>query len=266
MIKIISPWSHTGGSTIAYIDLCNLFNESGLDCTFYGPHDFHLDKCKSRKISYVLDANIKEDDHVIMHHILPIEKINCKKVILSCHEKHSFPIATKFNGVNNNYIDKVHFITEEQRKWHCIFPEESVIIGNYINLPFKINKSKNTNCAGVIGSIELRKRTFESVQKAIFDGFTSVKLYGNILDKDYFNFIMTAFGDKVKYMGYSNNKKLIYESVDKVYHLSRYEIACLVQGECKILGVPFEGSEFCPDYPIWTKDEILKKWKDTLEI
>ena len=49
-IKILSGWSNVGGSTTAFINLCNLLNSEGYDCTFYGPHDWHIDKCKSGKL------------------------------------------------------------------------------------------------------------------------------------------------------------------------------------------------------------------------
>ena len=47
MVKIISGYSEKGGSTTAFINLTNIFNENGIDCVFYGPHQWHLDKCKS---------------------------------------------------------------------------------------------------------------------------------------------------------------------------------------------------------------------------
>ena len=51
MIKICTGWSNPGGSTTAFINLCNLFNESGHECTMYGPHDWHLTKCKGDNIN-----------------------------------------------------------------------------------------------------------------------------------------------------------------------------------------------------------------------
>ena len=264
MIKILSSWTHPGGSTVANIDLCNLFNKHGMDATFYGVEDFPADKCKYQKIKSFMDMNISKDDFLIIHHVIPEVKFGAKKVIYSSHEKHSMPIVNHMLDKRKIMFDKVHFITEEQRKWHCVFPEESFVIGNYINLGFDLQDKKPTGCAGVIGTIEERKRTFESVKKAIEDGFEKVLLFGTG-KKDYLNHILSSFPDKVEYMGYATNKKIIYSSIDKVYHLSRYEIACLVQGECKILGIPFEGSEFCPDYPIWTEDQIINAWKEQLQ-
>ena len=51
MIKIISGWSNLGGSTESFIKLCNLFNDNNLECVYYGPHNYHLDKCKSDHLS-----------------------------------------------------------------------------------------------------------------------------------------------------------------------------------------------------------------------
>lgn len=267
MIKILSNWSNPGGSTEAYIDLCNLFNKNGIDCTFYGPHPYHLGRCKSKQIKNANELNLTRDDNLILHHSIPTAKVQVRKVILSCHEKHSFPIAWEAlkQGGSFNW-DKIHFITEEQRKWHSIFPEEAVVIGNVINLGFTLENKPVTGCAGVVGSVEKRKRTFESVQKAISDGFQKVRLFGAVHDKNYLNHILEKFGDKVEVMGFAADKKQIYSSIDKVYHLSRWEIACLVQGECKVLGIPFEGSEFCPDYPIWKEADVLSAWKQVLDL
>lgn len=267
MIKIFSPWTNPGGSTEAYIDLCNLFNNSGFDCIFYGPHDYHLDKCKSRKIRHESELKLSMSDNLIMHHFVPSSRPQVRKLILSTHEKHSFPIAWEIMRKGNPWCwDKIHFITEEQRKWHSIFPEESVVIGNVIKLDFDLLQSKSTGCAGVIGTVEPRKRTFESVKKAVSDGFQKIKLFGMSNDPVYLELITSTFGDKVEFMGFNRNKKQIYTSIDKVYHLARWEVACLVQGECKVLGMPFEGSEFCPDYPLWKEEDVLSSWIKVLDL
>lgn len=265
MIKIFSAWTNPGGSTVAYIDLCNLFNKHGMDCMFFGTGDYPQDKCNYKQIKNWNDLFLKNDDFLIIHHLHPPIKFGVKKIIFSCHEKHSFPVAVNIGTPFWEIIDSFHFITDEQRRWHSVFPEESFVIGNYINLGFTLENKRPTGCAGVIGTIENRKRTFESVKKAISDGYKKVLLYGTGPDANYLDDIYRAFGDKVEHRGYVQNKKEIYSSIDKVYHLSRWEIACLVQGECKILGIPFEGSEFCPDYPIWTEDQIINAWKEQLQ-
>ena len=45
MIKILTGYSEKGGSTTALINLTNKFNEANIDCTLYGPHNWHLNQC-----------------------------------------------------------------------------------------------------------------------------------------------------------------------------------------------------------------------------
>ena len=53
MIKIISGFSSMGGSTEAFINLTNSLNEKGYETCFYGPHEYHLDKCNSKLIKEI---------------------------------------------------------------------------------------------------------------------------------------------------------------------------------------------------------------------
>ena len=93
-IKILSGWSAPGGSTVAFINLCNLFNERGYDCTFYGPHEWHLDKCKAGHLSECpIDYNSEEGENLIVHYLkFPPNLPPQNKVILACHEKDVFPV------------------------------------------------------------------------------------------------------------------------------------------------------------------------------
>ena len=86
MVKIFSGWTNKGGSTVALINLTNALNERGVDCIFYGPHDWHLDKCKSGKLEGG-NLPIDGDDNVIFHFLQLKERPNAKKVLLTCHEK-----------------------------------------------------------------------------------------------------------------------------------------------------------------------------------
>ena len=56
-IKILTGYSDKGGSTVAFTNLCNLLNSSGYDCTFYGPHTWHLSKSKSDLIHNLRDRD-----------------------------------------------------------------------------------------------------------------------------------------------------------------------------------------------------------------
>ena len=90
MIKIISGWSNKGGSTFALINLTNELNKFGLDTTFYGPHEWHLDKCKSDKLQ---NLKLTEKDIVISHFINLGLRPKVKKIVLFCHEKNLFEVG-----------------------------------------------------------------------------------------------------------------------------------------------------------------------------
>ncbi len=71
MIKIISGFTEKGGSTTFFINLTNFLNENGIDCTFYGNQNYHMDKCKSGNI----DKDLKyEPDDVIITHFLQLQE------------------------------------------------------------------------------------------------------------------------------------------------------------------------------------------------
>ena len=87
-IAIVSGWTNPGGSTVHFIELCNLLYDNGFDCTFYGPHSWHLDKCKADNTNNV---NITKDDVLISHYI-SVKKTLAKYHILSCHETNMFAL------------------------------------------------------------------------------------------------------------------------------------------------------------------------------
>ena len=63
MVKIVSGYTEKGGSTTAFINLTNFLNDNGIECVFYGPHEWHLNKCKS---SLITDLKYEEEDIVIL--------------------------------------------------------------------------------------------------------------------------------------------------------------------------------------------------------
>ena len=65
-VKLLSGWSNPGGSTHHHIALTNLLNSKGVECVFYGPHDYHLDKCKSD----TLDKLQLGPEHILISHFL----------------------------------------------------------------------------------------------------------------------------------------------------------------------------------------------------
>lgn len=259
MIKIISGYSEKGGSTSAFIDLTNEFNKQGMDCTFYGPHNWHLDKCKSG----ILNSGfvVGKDDLLIAHFLRLNSRPEAKKVILHCHEKWWFRV-----GEVKQYWDSVVFLHEEHRKYHSSYTGPSVIIPNLKPDLKPSEKAGLELVAGIIGSIEDRKQTHISIQRALADGCEKIKLYGQISDKTYFDkFVSPLLDDRIELVGYSTDKQSMYDSIGRVYHSSKGEVACLVKDECWLTNTEFFGnSETENVVSTLTNAEIIELWKQIL--
>jgi hypothetical protein len=143
-----------------------------------------------------------------------------------------------------------------------------VIIPNFKEDLKPINKSELTNIAGIIGTIEDRKQTHISIERALSDGCEKIYLFGHIGDEKYYNnFIKKFISDKVIHYGHTTNKQEMYNMIGKVYHSSKGEVACLVKDECYLTNTEFYGNdETNNEVSKLNNDEILKLWKKTLEI
>lgn len=260
MIKIASGWSDKGGSTSAFIDLTNQLNTCGYETVFYGPHDWHLDKCKSGKLQ---DIIINKDDVLICHFLQLPSRPLAKKVILHCHEKWWFMV-----GDIKQYWDSVVFLHTAHRDYHIKYQGDFTIIPNLKPDLISIEKDNLELIAGIIGSIEDRKQTHKSIQRALADGCTHIKLFGQISDQDYFDkFVKPLLNDTIELMGHSNNKQTMYDSIGRVYHSSKGEVACLVKDECYLTNTKFFGNEETEnEVSTLSNDEIIKLWIKLLEI
>ena len=258
-VKIVSGFSEKGGSTIALIELTNKLNNNGFNATFYGPHDWHLNKCKSGKLN---DLQLSETDVLITHFIQLPERPNVKKVILTCHEKWWFKV-----GEIKQYWDTVVFLHTEHRNYHNLYTGDYLIIPNFKPDLKPIKKDELKLVAGVIGSIENRKQTHVSIQRAINDGCEMVKIFGHISEPEYFDtYVKPLLSDKVKHMGYSTNPQELYNSIGKVYHSSKGEVACLVKDECWLTNTEFYGNEETNnEVSTLTNEEIINLWKKTIK-
>ncbi len=261
MIKIISGWSEKGGSTSAFIDLTNEFNKRGVDTTFYGPHNWHLDKCQSGLLNDNLIIN--KEDILICHFLQLPSRPNAKKVILHCHEKWWFEVADI-----KQYWDTVVFLHEAHREYHGRYQGSFEIIPNL--KPDLKPKSKEglELVAGIIGAIEDRKQTHISIQRAFADGCDKIKIFGHINDQNYFDkYVKPLLTDDIEILGFSTDKQAIYDSIGRVYHSSKGEVACLVKDECWLTNTQFFGNEETNNIvsPL-TNDEIFQEWKRVLEL
>jgi hypothetical protein len=261
MVKIVSGYSEKGGSTSAFIDLTNELNKYGVDTTFYGPHKWHLDKCKSGILdnSFVVDLN----DILICHFLQLPSRPNAKKVILSCHEKWWFKV-----GELKQYWDTAIFLHDEHREYHYEYNGEYVIIPNLKpNLKPK-EKPELDFIAGIIGAIEDRKQTHLSIQRALDDGCEKIKIFGHINNQNYYDkFVQPLLNNNIEIVGFLNDKQSIYDSIGRVYHSSKGEVACLVKDECWLTNTKFFGNEETNNIvSSLSNDEIIDLWKKTLEI
>jgi len=253
-IKLVSAWTRPGGGTVAHINLTNLLNENGFDCTFYGPHNWHLDKCKSDSLD---KCSLGPDDILISHFIQIPAKIKVKKHILYCHEKDIFPLKQ----VPLAQYDLIVFVSNAQKKWHGV-NHPSVIIPPTVN---KVEwQDPENKVAGVVGSIDRNKQTHKSIKRALKEGYDKVLLFGELNDTPYYNESVAKLvkSGKAVMMGHEDDPAALYGQVSQVYHSSLSETYGLVEAECRLSGIPVNGTSNGQE--ILEKEEILERWKKIL--
>lgn len=264
MIKIISGWGNAGGSTVAFINLTNALNKSGIETVFYTPHSWHLDKCKA---DTMVNISLKEDDNLIVHFFNtnwacrpPIKG----KVIYSCHEKDIAPIR----NMNYKLFDKIHFVSRPQKEWHNV-DHPSFILPNVID-SLEQSTCTDKKVAGIIGSIDRNKQTHISIQRALDDGMKYIRLFGKITDQQYFEENVRKYmsDDRVVPPMYMDNKQEMYNMVSDVYLSSKSETWSYLKPECDMTGVKFHGTEAIKDNfeQNMTNEEIVEAWKKELNI
>jgi hypothetical protein len=254
MVKIISGWSNKGGSTTAFINLTNALNQRDINTTFYGPHTWHLDKCKSGILDNSLTIN--EDDILIIHFLNLPSRPKCKKVILGCHEKNLFEV-----GKIKQFWDLVIFLNERHRDYHNEYKNEFHIIPNLKENLIRRDKAGLEKIAGVIGSFDENKQTHISIQRALSDECEKVYLFGEPIGPYYEKYVKPLISDDVIIKGFTEDKQGMYDSIGCVYHSSLSEVACLVKDECETTGVIFNGTEVTNNPPVLlTNDEIINEW------
>ena len=254
-VKIVSGWSAPGGGTIAHISLTNLLNDNGYDCTFYGPHDWHMDKCKGDKIEKCF---LGSDDILISHFIDVPSVVQVKKHFLYCHEKHLFPLKQK----SLDQYDSIVFVSNLQKEWQGV-NHPSVIIPPPVRMLHWENPKNKV--AGVIGSIDKNKQVHKSIERAINDGFEKVILFGDVTDLPYFNSEVSGLVDSGRAVlaGHQDEPEAMYGEISAVYHSSLSETYGLVEAECRLAGIPFNGVSNGPD--ILDNKEILERWNNILK-
>ena len=263
MIRILTGYSERGGSTIALSNLTNSLNEAGYETIMYGPHGYHLNLCKSGKLTQEVFDNLTDDDKVITHFLQLPQRAKGKVVVLSCHEKWWFDVG----GIRQHW-DKIIFLHQAHRDYHNKYKGNYDIIPNIKEPLIKKEKEDLDKIAGIIGSIEDRKQTHISIQRALKDKCEKIYLFGKIGDQNYYNsFVKPLLNPKIIEYGHAENKQQMYDMIGRAYHSSKGEVACLVKDECWSTGTKFFGGvETENDVFEGTNEEIIEKWKGVLEL
>ena len=252
MIRVLSGFTGPGGSTVAFNNLVNLFNENGIKACLYGPHEWKGINCKYKREEPLINT----DDTVIYHFRMPPSSL-CKKIILSSHETEIFPIKK----IKELKYDAVHFVSEFQKDWQGI---DGVVVPNVIGSFSKEFKLKRV--AGIIGSLDPNKRTELSIKRALKDRHTDIRIYGNVTDGKYFQeVIMPLLGPEVSYRGISSDMSKTYSELSDVYHSPKLETFNLIKFECEAAGVSYhgdEGNDTKAEH--WSNERILEAWKTLL--
>jgi hypothetical protein len=261
-IKILTGWSNAGGSTVSFINLCNLLNERGYDCTLYGPHAWHIGKCKS---GWLNECPLNEvGERLIVHFLkIPARPTESEAVVLACHERpHWFNIKE-----TECFWDETVFVSEGQKKDQGT---EGIIIPNVVTglSPNKVVVLGKP--AGIIGSIDQHKNTHVSIERAIKDGHKEILLYGLVTEQDYYEKHVKSYVEDgtVTIKGHEDDKQKMYDSISCAYQSSKGETFNLIKAECKLTETPYHGlpsAESGADQS-WTKSEILNAWKTALNL
>ena len=253
-VKIISGFSGPGGSTIALASLVNILNEGGINAMFYSKLPLWEGMtCKNDKVD---NCKIFKHDSLVLHFFPIKEKLDVKNQIISCHETVVFPMKSL-----NLAYDKVHYVSDFQKTWHGI---EGTVIPNSIRR-FK-PKKKSKKVVGILGSIDLNKRTDTSIRNALQAGHTDIRIYGAVTDPAYFQYaVAPLLSDNVTYRGVANDMQRVYDQVTHVFHSPLLETFNLVKAECKFAEVTYvgnEGNDTKAEY--WDDSRIFEAWKKLL--
>jgi hypothetical protein len=263
MIKILTGYSERGGSTIALSNLTNSLNEAGYETIMYGPHDYHLNLCKSGKLTQEVFDNLTDDDRVITHFLQLPQRPKGKVVVLSCHEKWWFDVG----GIRQHW-DKIIFLHQAHRDYHNKYKGDYGIIPNIKEPLIKKEKEDLDKIAGIIGSIEDRKQTHISIQRALKDKCDKIYLFGRVGDNNYYNtYVKPLLNPKIVEYGHIDNKQEMYDMVGRVYHSSKGEVACLVKDECWSSGTKFFGGvETENEVFEGSNEDVINMWKKVLKL
>ena len=91
-------------------------------------------------------------------------------------------------------------------------------------------------------------------------------VFGQVTDVPYFNEYIAPFvmSGKAIMAGHESDREAMYAQISEVFHSSLSETYGLVEAECKLSGIPFNGEGNGQN--ILEEKEILEKWKKVLQL
>lgn len=294
MIKIISGYSHAAGSTLALVNLCNQFNSRGYACIFYGPDNWHADKCRSGKlVEFIPDAGdsiivndlplLSVDDlsntNALVEEngggrllkafrdaalkILPAKNPRDYKLFLTC---------LRDNGLSQSSLrlslfQKIHFASRTLKNYTgAAYPK--FVAPSFSN---GLNKAehKPKKIAGIIGSIKRQNNVVEALETALLDGMETAILFGYMKDPAYYYDqivpLTIKHPGKIKYAGFMDDRQKIYDAVSDVYS-SANKPWSMVAHECVMTNTRFHAPEPMSADGRMTDDQIFEIWKNELAL
>lgn len=294
MIKIISGYSHAAGSTLALANLCNEFNSRGYACIFYGPDNWHIDKCASRKL---IDFSPENGDTIIMNDIPllsagDISKINAVleesrsyslprslgrflkkllpsnahsdyKLFLTCPSNDAQPLS----DVRILLFRKIHFSSNALKSY--FHTAHSSFIASSFCGDLKKSEYKPEKTGGIIGSIKKQNNIVEAIERALLDGNETVIIYGYMKDPVYYYDkivpLTIRHTGRIKYAGFMDDRQKMFDSVTDVYSSVRKPWSVVVR-ECAMTHTRFHAPEPLNQDARMTKDQIFEIWKNELAL
>jgi hypothetical protein len=172
-------------------------------------------------------------------------------------------------GKIKQYWDEVVFLHDQHREYHGDYNGKFVIIPNLKENLNPSDKNNLSKVAGIVGTIEDRKQTHVSIQRALKDRCDKIYLFGHVGEQSYFeNYVKPLIiPNKVILFGHTTNKQEMYDMIGRVYHTSKGEVACLVKDECYLTNTEFYGNEETEnEVSKLTNDEVLNLWKNLFEL
>lgn len=292
MIKIISGYSHAAGSTLALVNLCNQFASRGYACVFYGPDNWHIDKCSSGNLAEfspqpgdtiiannlpllapgdLSDINAlmvkNRDRHYLktfgetLKKLLPAKISTNYKLCLTCLNKDALPLSS----VRLALFEKIHFA--------CGSLQGNVSRPSFIAPAFcndlNFSGQKPKKLAGVIGSIKSGNHIEKAIEQALLDGMETVTLFGYMKEPHYFYEkilpLTIKHPGRIKYAGFEDNRQKMYDAVSDVYS-SVSKPWSLVGQECSMTGTRLHAPETVRADCRMANDQIFELWKNELAL